>query len=135
MRGWENSRRRLPRERNLWLLLIFVFINTRNITIQGVYKSNKFYWIPKFWRVRFKEISNFRNIYVAVTTLLVCFRNRHQDFPLCLIQWFKNNSENSEFHWPKMLKFLYFAVFKNLFAGLSVTKCNTVCSSVTITDK
>ena len=27
---------------NLWLLLIFVFANTRNITIQGVYKSIKF---------------------------------------------------------------------------------------------
>ena len=26
---------------NLWLLLIFVFVNSRNITIQGIYKSIK----------------------------------------------------------------------------------------------
>ena len=28
--------------RATYLLLIFVFINPRNITIQGIYKSNKF---------------------------------------------------------------------------------------------
>ena len=40
-RGWKNSGGILLRESNLCLLLIFVFINPRNITIQGIYKSNK----------------------------------------------------------------------------------------------
>ena len=38
----ENSRERLPRESNLCLLLVFLFINLSNITIQGKYNSNKF---------------------------------------------------------------------------------------------
>ena len=35
-RDYENSRGRFLRETNLWLLLIFVSTNPRNITIQGI---------------------------------------------------------------------------------------------------
>ena len=35
----------LLRESNLWLLLVFVFTNPRNITIQGICNSNKFWWV------------------------------------------------------------------------------------------
>ena len=39
---WWSSRGRLLRESNLCLLLAFVLINPRNITIQGIYNSRKF---------------------------------------------------------------------------------------------
>ena len=48
---------------NLGLLFIFAFLNSRKITIQGVYKSIKF------------------QKYIFVRALLVCFRNRRQGFP------------------------------------------------------
>ena len=47
---------------NLLLLPIFVFENSRNITIQGIYNSIK---IQKF---------------IVVRILLLSFSNRHQDF-------------------------------------------------------
>ena len=40
--GWWNSSGRFLRESNLWSLLIFVFRNIRNITIQGTYRSCRF---------------------------------------------------------------------------------------------
>ena len=51
------------------------------------------------------------------------------------IQWFKNNPVNGKFYRAETLKFLCFAVFENLFAGLDFTKCNIFYSSVTITAK
>ena len=50
-------------------------------------------------------------------------------------QWFKNNPANGKFRQPETLKFLYFAVFKNLVAGLNFTKCNKFYNDVTITVK
>ena len=50
-----------------------------------------------------------------------------------VFQWFKNYPANGEYRRPETLKSLYFAVFKNLFAGLNFIKCNTFYSGVTIT--
>ena len=41
-RSWWNSRGRLLRESNLWFSLNFVFVNPRNVRIQGIYKNSKF---------------------------------------------------------------------------------------------
>ena len=54
---------------NLWLLLLFVFVNSSSITIQGIYNNIKF------------------QKYILVRALLVCLRNNYQDFPEYSITW------------------------------------------------
>ena len=75
-----------PKEDGAWInlgfLLIFVFVNSRNITIQVIYNCTKFHK------------------YILVKSLLVCFRNRHQDFPYC------NKEEIARF--KKVLNTSYF---------------------------
>ena len=63
----------------------------------------------------------------AVNLALIC------TFDDTIWQWFKNNPANGEFRRAESLKFLCFAVFKNLLAGLDFTKCYTF--GVTITAK
>ena len=51
------------------------------------------------------------------------------------MQWFKSNPANGQFRRAETLKILSFAAFKDLFAELDFTKCNTFYSGVTITAK
>ena len=100
---WDGKpQRRWGLNKNFWLLLIFVFVNSRKITIQGIYKGIKLQ----------KYIYGVRSI-----TRLVCFRKRHQDFPCTVwptegkddqIFRYSRFSFMSLFYFHQVLKYLLF---------------------------